>query len=118
MSYEIVGLLVEKFDEQQVNETFKKREFVIEVSSYNNASTYTDFLKFQLVQDKCGLIDGFEVGTSLKVHFNLKGRRWEKEGNKMYFNMLDAWRIEKNDGQSSSSFDDDIVVAENEDVPF
>jgi hypothetical protein len=118
MSFDVTGKLVEKFDEQQVNDTFKKREFVIEVNSYNNASTYTDYLKFQLVQDKCSLIESFSVGSQVKVHFNLKGRKWEKDGNTMYFNMLDAWRIENDTDQEARPFDDGIVVPENEDVPF
>jgi hypothetical protein len=52
------------------------------------------------------------------VHFNLKGRKWEKDGNTMYFNMLDAWRIENDTDQEARPFDDGIVVPENEDVPF
>jgi len=118
MSYEVTGKLIEKYDEQQVNETFKKREFVIEVSSYNNSSSFTDYLKFQLVQDKCNLLDKFDLFDTVRVQFNLKGRRWEKDGNIMYFNILDAWRIDKNEDAQSRPFADDIVVPDGEDVPF
>lgn len=118
MSYEITGKLIEKYEEQQVNEAFKKREFVIEVSSFNNSSSYTDYIKFQLVQDKCAILDKFELNDAVRVHFNLKGRRWEKDGNVMYFNILDAWRLDKNEDAQSRPFANDIVVPDDQDVPF
>lgn len=87
------GKLVVKNDTQQIKETFKKREFVIS----DEASQYPQEIVFQLVQDKCDLIDPFEIGDEIKVNFNIRGRRWEnpKTGEIRFFNSLDAWRLEK-----------------------
>lgn len=87
------GKLVVKNDTQQIKETFKKREFVIS----DEGSQYPQEIVFQLVQDKCDLIDPFEIGDELKVNFNIRGRRWEnpKTGEIRFFNSLDAWRLEK-----------------------
>ncbi len=94
MSFQITGILKVKGAEQVVSEKFKKREFVLT----DNQSQYPQHLSFQLAQDKCSLIDGFEVGQEIKVSFNLRGREWNdpKSGQMKYFNSLDAWRIETN----------------------
>lgn len=94
MSLEITGRLVEKSDTQQVSEKFKKREFVIEISEEINGNIYTNFGKFQLVQNKCDIIDRFIPGDTLKVNFNIKGNKWERDGKVNYITNLDAWKVE------------------------
>jgi len=89
---EIKGKLVEKFPTQQVTDTFKKQEFVIE---FADNPQYPEFVKFETIQDKCGLIDKFDVGAELTVAFNLKGRKWnDPKGGIKYFNTLQAWKLQ------------------------
>jgi hypothetical protein len=95
MNYEIEGILIVKEDTVQVSEKFKKREFVLEVSEESNGQTYTETIKFQSVQAKCEALDSVNIGEKLKVTFNLKGRKWEKDGKINYFNNLDAWKFER-----------------------
>lgn len=95
MSYELTGKLFEKFDTIQRTESFKIREFVVEKSDDVNGKTITNYIKFQSVQDKTGLVDGINKGEEIKVHFNIRGSKWEKEGKVSYFSNLDAWRIER-----------------------
>ena len=90
MAYDAQGKLVEIFDEQQVSEKFRKREFVLEIPD----GAYTQFIKFQLTQDKCNLLDQYKVGDEVKVAFNLSGKPFTKNGTTMYFTNLGAWRIE------------------------
>lgn len=88
---EITGALKSIGEAQQVSEKFKKREFVIT----DNSSQYPQHISFQLTQDKCNLIDQYNVGDELKVHFNLRGREWTSpKGEVKYFNTLESWRIE------------------------
>lgn len=94
MAYEIVGKLIAKFDINQRTETFKVREFVIEKSEDISGRLITNYVKFQCVQDKTAMPDRFNIGDEIKVSFNLKGTRWEKEGKVNYFTNLDAWRME------------------------
>ena len=94
MSYELSGKLIEKFAPVQRTESFKVREFVVEKSDEINGKTITNYIKFQCVQDRTGILDPVNVGDEIKVHFNIKGTRWEKEGRVTYFSNLDAWRIE------------------------
>lgn len=95
MSYELTGKLLVKFDTTQKTESFKTREFVVEKSEDINGKTITNYIKFQCVQDRTGIIDRVNVGDEIKVHFNIKGSKWEKDGRVSYFNNLDAWRVEQ-----------------------
>ena len=88
----IKGKILELNDTVQVTDTFKKREFVLE---YADNPQYPEFVKFELIQDKCDLIDGLTVGQEVDVHFNLRGRKWtDPKGEVKYFNSLQAWRID------------------------
>lgn len=91
---EVTGKLLVKYDTQQVNDRFSKREFVLELAEEVNGQTYTEHPKFQLTQARCAILDKFNEGDSIKVCFNLKGNRYEKDGKVQFFNSLDAWRIE------------------------
>lgn len=103
MSLEVTGKLAVKYDTQQVKENFKKREFVIELSEEINGNVYTNFAKMQLVQNKCDVLDRFNVGDQIKVSFNLKGNRWEKDGKVNYITNLDAWRVEAAAGAATQA---------------
>ena len=90
MSFDVQGKLHEIFDEQQVSEKFRKREFVLEIPD----GAYTQFIKFQLTQDKCNVLDQYKLGDDVKVTFNLSGKPFTKNGTTMYFTNLQAWRLE------------------------
>jgi len=108
MSFEINGRLAEKFETQKVSDRFQKREFVIEIKSTGATGyEFVDFIKFQSTQDKCSLLDQFNIDDTIKVSFNLRGRKWEKDGQVSYFTNLEAWRIEKlssETGEAASEF--------------
>jgi len=104
MSFEISGRLAVKYETQRVSDRFQKREFILEVKS--NSSTgyeFVDYIKFQSTQDRCSLLDQFEIDDQLKVAFNLRGRKWEKDGQVNYFTNLEAWRIEKDAASTPES---------------
>ena len=88
---QVKGKLFEIFDTQQVTDTFKKREFVLE---YADNPLYPQYVLFQLTQDRVGLLDTFSKGSMIEVEFNLRGRSWKSpQGETRYFNSLEAWRI-------------------------
>lgn len=86
MSYELVGKLHKIYETENKSDKFKAREFVVETSE----TQYTQYIKFQLTQDRCDLLDKFQEGTQIKVHFDLRGREWQGK----YFTNLNAWRLE------------------------
>lgn len=114
MSFDITGRLIEKYDTQRVSDRFSKREFVVEKKETAGTSEFVENIKFQLTQDKCDLIENLQIGDEVKVSFNIRGRRWEKNGQVSYFNNLEAWRIEKND---TSVGQPDIPPPSIDDIP-
>ncbi len=97
---DITGILKVKTEAQQVSDKFRKREFVLT----DNSSQYPQHVSFQLTQDKCSLLDQYNVGDEIKVHFNLRGREWTSpKGEVKYFNTLEAWRIEGGNAASASN---------------
>ncbi|MBL0145082.1 MAG: DUF3127 domain-containing protein [Chitinophagaceae bacterium] len=109
MSYELTGKLVAKYDIVQRTETFKTREFVIEKSEEINGRTITNFAKFQCVQDKTAIVDRVNIGDDVKVYFNIKGSKWEKDGKTNYITNLDAWRIEQILQANTSKTDNEFI---------
>jgi hypothetical protein len=124
MSYEIIGKLTARFDVVQRTETFKTREFVIEKTEDINGRAITNYVKFQCVQDKTAMPDRFNIGDEVKVQFNLKGSKWEKDGKVNYITNLDAWRMEgvklsqDNANGSNVNYNDIPPVDVVDDLPF
>ncbi|WP_258099719.1 DUF3127 domain-containing protein [Marinoscillum pacificum] len=95
------GKLIEKSETQEVTNSFKKREFVVE---YAENPQYPEFLKFELIQTNCQQLDAFNIGDEMTISFNLKGRKWtDRSGEVKYFNSLQAWRLEKKAGSAPAS---------------
>jgi hypothetical protein len=125
MNYEVTGRLIVKEDIQAISDRFKKREFVIEVENERN-SDWNDFIKVQLTQDRCDLVENMNINDMIKVSFNLRGRKWENNGQTSYFTNLEGWRVEKaaQDGNNNPPVPTyaaaDIPAAESEvdDLPF
>lgn len=95
MALEITGRLIEVQPIQQIKENFSKREFVIEITQVTNTGmTFINYAAFQLVNNACQLIDRFQIGQDIKVSFDIRGNRWEKDGQVRYITNLNAWRVE------------------------
>ena len=70
---------------------FKKRDIVVTTDEQ-----YPQHILVQFVQDKCDLLNGFQVGEPVKIDINLRGREWTNpQGEVKYFNSITGWRIEK-----------------------
>jgi hypothetical protein len=117
----IKGKLLEIFEVVQVTDTFKKREFVLE---YMENPQYPEFVKFELTQDRCEILNAFKAGEEVEVWFNLRGRKWtDPKGEVKYFNSLQAWRIQQaGAGQQEDSprkqEEPGWLAGEQDDLPF
>jgi hypothetical protein len=102
MEFQITGKVAEVYPVNRVNERFRKREFVIEHKESGSGQPYVDFIKFQLTQEKCEIIDESWLRQDVTVTFNIKGNRWEKNGLVNYITNLNALTVTRG-----------IAVAEN-----
>lgn len=93
MNFELECTLFKVYETESKTGTFQTREFVVTTDG-----NYPQYVKFQCVQDRCGIIDGHKEGDKLKVFFDLRGREWQGK----YFTNLNAWRVEKLDSAQAS----------------
>ncbi len=77
---------------------FRKRELVI-----TTEEQYPQHILVEFVQDKTDLLNSFQVGQSVKVSINLRGREWvNPQGETKYFNSVQGWRIESLQAEAAS----------------
>lgn len=102
MEYQITGRVAEVYPVNIISERFRKREFVIEHKDSSSKQVYVDYIKFQLTQDRCEIIDESWLRQDVTVTFNIRGNRWEKNGVTNYITNLNALSVTRG-----------IAVAEN-----
>ena len=70
---------------------FRKREVVVTTDEQ-----YPQHIMIEFTQDKCDLLNNYNVGEPVKVSINLRGREWvNPQGETKYFNSIQGWRIER-----------------------
>jgi len=88
---EVVGKVKYKSGDIQVTEKFKKSELVVTTDEQ-----YPQHILIEFAQDKCDLIDPYQIGEQVKVSINLRGREWTNpQGETRYFNQIQGWKIER-----------------------
>jgi Domain of unknown function (DUF3127) len=92
--YETAGKLKWIGDTQSFPSGFTKREFVVTTA----ADKYPQDLKFEVVKDKCPLLDPFQLGQDVQVNFDIRGNEY----NGKYFVNLACWKIQAA-GESGAS---------------
>ena len=87
----VVGRIIAIGHEEVFSEKFKKRNFVVRTEGQ-----YPDELPIETHNDNCGKLAAFKVGDYVDVSINLRGRAYEKNGEKKWFANIVAWKIDKN----------------------
>lgn len=108
------------------NNGFRKRELVV-----TTEEQYPQHILVEFIQDKCDLLNNYQVGQQVKVSINLRGREWvNPQGETKYFNSIQGWRIESLDNTSNDegmppvppmeAFEpaDDLNEEDHDDLPF
>ncbi len=76
---------------------FRKREVVV-----TTEEQYPQHILVEFIQDKCDLLNAYQVGQGVKIGLNLRGREWvNPQGETKYFNSVQGWRIEVSDGAAA-----------------
>jgi len=97
---EVTGIIKVLNGTQNIgNNGFRKREIVI-----TTAEQYPQYILIEFIQDKCELLDNYNVSQEVKVHINIRGREWVNlEGISKYFNAIQGWRIELLNSQETTT---------------
>ncbi len=89
-SFELEGTVKVIDDIQTFASGFSKREFVVEVED----GKFPQSIKFECVKEKTSLVDGFNIGDPVKVHFDIRGNEYKGK----YYVNLNAWKLERPGG--------------------
>ena len=88
--YEASGKIKLISDTQNFPSGFSKREFVVTTGD----GKYPQDLKFEMVKDKCAILDNYKEGSDVKVSFDIRGNEY----NGKYYVNLSCWKLEGGGG--------------------
>lgn len=91
--YEANGKIKLISDTQNFPSGFSKREFVVTTGD----GKYPQDLKFEMVKDKCAILDNYKEGSDVKVSFDIRGNEY----NGKYYVNLSCWKLEGGSGGGS-----------------
>lgn len=75
---------------RKVSNVFSNRDIVVTTDEQ-----YPQHILVQFVQDKCELLNNYQVGEAVKIDINLRGREWtNNQGEMTYFNSIIGENIE------------------------
>lgn len=104
------GTIIYLGEPKAVSDKFTIREIVIS----DPKEKYPQEVKMQTTQANCSLLDGYSVGDTITIHYNLRGRRYEKNGQVNWFNSIEIWKVDEpvkvdNNKHNLADAFDDIV---------
>ena len=97
--YEANGKIKLISDTQNFPSGFSKREFVVTTGD----GKYPQDLKFEMVKDKCAILDNYKEGSDVKVNFDIRGNEY----NGKYYVNLSCWKLEGGSGGGGGSRSDE-----------
>jgi len=117
-SFTIEGVIFQKLKEQIItsaNGTWKKQEFILELSYGTGSKKGHELIKFETFADSAELLSMFSIGDSVEVQFSIRGREWKKDNESVYFTNLSATHIIRKG--HASMIHDDLSSSENQFIP-
>ena len=104
--YEASGKIKLISNTQNFPSGFSKREFVVTTAD----SKYPQDLKFEVVKDKCSLLDSYKEGQDVVVNFDIRGN----EFNGKYYVNLSCWKLSggSGGGGGGDEYNQEAPVAE------
>ena len=82
--YEAVGKIKLISEVQSFPSGFSKREFVV-----TTGDKFPQDLKFEVVKDKCAVLDDYKEGQDVQVSFDIRGNEY----NGKYYVNLACWKL-------------------------
>ena len=91
---ELKGKIILIKDTETFNKGFKKRQIVVETDS-----KYPQTIPVEFTQDKCVILDNYQVGQFVTISINILGSEWQGK----YYANIQGWKIDKGEQEMSSS---------------
>lgn len=85
----VIGTIEKIFHVQQISQTFRKRECVI-----NTGGTYAQQILVQFTNDSCDLLDDVRFNDHVEIDINIRGKEWiSPNGEVKYYVTLQGWKL-------------------------
>jgi single-stranded DNA-binding protein len=97
--YEASGKIKLISETQNFPSGFSKREFVVTTAH----DKYPQDIKFEVVKDKCAVLDSYKEGQDVVVNFDVRGNEY----NGKYYVNLACWKLSGGSGDGGSSRSDE-----------
>jgi Domain of unknown function (DUF3127) len=91
--YELAGKIKLISDIQSFPSGFTKREFVVTTAN----DKYPQDIKFEIVKEKCALLDEYQPNQEVQVFFDIRGNEY----NGKYYVSLACWKLQAADGSAA-----------------
>lgn len=85
-TYTLTGRIAAIGTTETISERMRKRDLIIDTDD----GQYSQVIKFEFINDNVTKLDTLNIGQSVTVHFNLRGRKY----NEKYFVQLAGWKVE------------------------
>lgn len=94
--YEATGKIKLISDTQTFPSGFSKREFVVTTAH----DKFPQDLKFEVVKDKCEILDRYKEGQEVQVNFDIRGNEY----NGKYYVNLSCWKLDSKGGGGGGEY--------------
>jgi len=91
---ELTGKLYSVGNINNVSVTFRKRSFVIEYRNPTDGAKWRQYAQFELTQADVLEIDKHQIGDDITITFEIKGNKYDRDGEERIFTSLHAMKIE------------------------
>ena len=79
---------------KEITQTESRGDFRFRKLTLTTNDKYPQVLSIDFTQDNCGLLDSYQLGQSVEVAYNLRGREWTNpQGETKVFNSIQGWKI-------------------------
>ena len=111
----ITGLFKAAGKPRQVTDKFTVQKFYMDTEVDTD---YPSIAEFQINNEKVD-VSQLKPGDKITVHFNIYGKKWEKDGRSGFIQNLVAWKIEQDTPQVEAGPVDELERdAGQDDLPF
>lgn len=86
-TFQVTGVITAIEAAVEFSEKYKEKTFSVK---YDTSADYAYDAACTLANTKIGMIDGFNVGDNVIVHFNVSSRKVKDN----YYTKLNVWKIE------------------------
>jgi len=80
---------------EQKTDRFSKQEFILTVTNPSSKGVYTDYIRFQCINEKTQLIEDMQAGDFVVIKFSITGRKFKnKKDEEIFYTNLDVEDLE------------------------